>query len=182
MTKSYVPALLLVFLLGWYGHGLANDTDSTNVKMINTSGQQVGEATLTETPNGLLIRLALPSNPPGVSPGAHAFHIHEVGKCEPPFKSAGGHFNPLGKKHGYLNKGAGHAGDLPNIHVPEKSPMTMEFMAPELSLTRGKAALMDADGSALVIHAGEDDYRSDPAGEAGDRIACGVVEKRSKQR
>jgi superoxide dismutase, Cu-Zn family len=182
MTRSNVPALLIVFLLGCHGYGLANDTDSTNVKITNTNGQKVGEATFTETPNGVLIRLVLPPNPPGVSPGTHALHIHEVGKCESPFKSAGGHFNPLGKKHGYLNKDAGHAGDLPNIHVPEKSSMTMEFMAPQLSLTRGKNALMDADGSALVIHAAEDDYRSDPAGESGDRIACGIVEKASKQR
>ena len=180
MTRSKVPALLVTLLLGWYGRGFASDANSASVKLINTNGQQVGEATLTETPNGVLIRLALPPNPPGVSPGTHALHIHEVGKCEPPFKSAGGHFNPLGKKHGYLNKGAGHAGDLPNIHVPEKSPMTMEFMAPQISLTRGKNALFDADGSALVIHTGEDDYRSDPAGESGDRIACGIVEKGSK--
>jgi Cu-Zn family superoxide dismutase len=182
MTRSNVSALLITFLFCWYGIGLANDAVSTSVKITNTNGQQVGEATLTETPNGVLIRLVLPPNPPGVSSGTHALHVHEVGKCEPPFKSAGGHFNPLGKKHGYLNQGAGHAGDLPNIHVPEKSAMTMEFMAPQLSLTRGKNALLDADGSTLIIHAGRDDYRSDPAGESGDRIACGIVEKGSKQR
>jgi Cu-Zn family superoxide dismutase len=171
------PAILIAILLGWGGHALANDT--TKVKMLNAKGQEIGEATLTETPNGVLVRLTLLPNRPGVMPGTHAFHIHETGKCEPPFKSAGEHFNPLGKTHGFLNESGPHAGDFPNIHVPDNGALTVEFEVPQLSLKQGKSALRDADGSALVIHARGDDYKSDPAGEAGDRIACGVIEKSS---
>ncbi|HXG50057.1 MAG TPA: superoxide dismutase family protein [candidate division Zixibacteria bacterium] len=163
------------------GWGIASAAESSaataSAKLANAKGEQVGEATLTETPSGLLIRLALQANPPGLAPGEHGFHVHEVGKCEPPFKSAGGHFNPGKKKHGYHAKDGAHAGDLPNIHIPSSGGLTVEFLVPGLALTRGKNALLDADGSALVIHARGDDYRSDPAGESGDRVACGVVMK-----
>ena len=126
------------------------------------------------------MRLALVPNPPCITPGTHAFHVHQVGKCEPPFKSAGDHFNPSTKKHGLLDKGGGHAGDLPNIYVPDRGSLMVEFVAPKFSLKRGKNSLLDSDGSALVIHAQGDDHKSDPAGESGDRIACGVSEKSSK--
>jgi Cu-Zn family superoxide dismutase len=172
--------ILIMILVGWYEHGLANDSDPGISRMINTNGQQIGEAILTETSHGVLVRLALVPNPPGITPGTHAFHIHQVGKCEPPFKSAGDHFNPFGKRHGFLDKEGGHAGDFPNIHVPDSGPLIVEFVAPKLSLKQGKNSLLDSDGSALVIHAQGDDYKSDPAGESGDRIACGVIEKSSK--
>ena len=133
-----------------------------------------------ETPNGLLIRVNLPAKPDGISSGTHAIHIHEVGQCEPPFKSAGGHFNPMKQQHGFLDRKGKHAGDLPNIHVPANAPLTVEYFVPELSLSSGKASLMDSDGSALVIHQGADDYHTDPAGDAGDRVACGVIERSAK--
>ena len=177
MTVLRSAVILIAILIGWNDPGRANDISSANVKMVNTSGQQIGEATLTETSSGVLIRLTLLPNHPGIAPGTHAFHIHQTGKCEPPFKSAGEHFNPLGKTHGLLSESGSHAGDFPNIHVPDKEALTVEFVAPEVSLKQGKNTLRDSDGSALVIHARGDDYKSDPAGEAGDRIACGVIEK-----
>ena len=180
MKRSRMIAIVITVLLGWHGRGLGGETSSTKVKMVNTNGQEVGEAALTQTPQGVLIRLSLPQKAARITPGTHAFHIHEVGKCEPPFKSAGEHFNPRGRKHGFLEAGGGHGGDLPNIYVPESGPLTTEFMAPQLSLKQGKNNLLDADGSALVIHARGDDYKTDPAGESGDRIACGVIEGSSK--
>jgi superoxide dismutase, Cu-Zn family len=149
---------------------------SSKISIVNTQRQEVGQATLTDTPNGVLIGLSLREKPSGISTGAHAFHIHGVGKCEPPFKSAGDHYNPHKKPHGFLAKGGGHVGDLPNIHIPENGRLMVEFLVPGVTLKDGNNRLMDEDGSALVIHAQKDDYRTDPAGNAGDRIACGVVE------
>jgi superoxide dismutase, Cu-Zn family len=135
-------------------------------------GKEVGTVALTQTPSGVLMRLNLTAVPPG----DHAFHVHAVGKCEPPdFTSAGGHYNPDQTKHGFLNPEGPHAGDMPNLHVPEGGALTVEILNPMVSLSGDPAPLLDADGSALVIHAGADDYRTDPDGNAGDRIACGVV-------
>jgi Cu-Zn family superoxide dismutase len=137
----------------------------------DAKGNEVGKAELTTAPSGVLIRLDLTAVPAG----EHAFHIHAVGKCEPPdFKSAGPHFNPDEKKHGLMNAEGPHAGDMPNLHVPGDGTLQVEVLNPMVTLNQ-KAALLDQDGSALVIHAGVDDYVSDPAGNAGDRIACGVV-------
>jgi superoxide dismutase, Cu-Zn family len=152
---------------------VAAQASANKVKLINSDRQEVGEATVVETPNGVLIALNLNANPPGIAPGTHAIHIHEVGQCEPPFKSAGAHFNPTGKKHGFLDKQGDHAGDLPNIHVPKNAPLSVEFLITEVSLASGKANLSDADGFAIVIHEKADDYKTDPAGDSGDRIACG---------
>jgi Cu-Zn family superoxide dismutase len=111
----------------------------------------------------------------GLPPGDHAFHVHEVGKCDPPFESAGGHFNPTGKKHGRDNPQGAHAGDLPNIQVMDGRPARIEVVARDISLDGGPGNLFDADGSALIVHAKADDHKSDPAGNAGARIACGVI-------
>ena len=148
---------------------LAADTASAVLK--DAQGNEVGKATLTASPSGVLIRLDLT----GVPPGEHAFHIHTVGKCEPPdFKSAGAHFNPDETKHGFMNGDGPHAGDMPNLHVPDSGKLQIEVLDSMVSLSEDPA-LLDADGAALVIHAGADDYKTDPAGNAGDRIACGVV-------
>ena len=148
---------------------LAAGTASAVLKDAN--GKEVGRATLTSTPSGALLSLTLTAVPPGV----HALHIHAVGKCEPPdFKSAGPHFNPDQTKHGIMNPEGPHAGDLPNLHVPADGKLEVEFLNPVVTLSQ-EAALLDEDGSAIVIHASADDYTTDPAGNAGDRIACGVI-------
>ena len=138
--------------------------------MANANGESVGEVELSQTPHGTLLHAKLT----GLPPGAHAFHVHTVGKCEPPFKSAGGHFNPDGVKHGILAEDGVHAGDMPNIHVPESGALEIEVLNTLLTLD---ASLFDDDGAAIVIHDGPDDYKTDPAGAAGPRIACGVIEK-----
>lgn len=179
--KIFAPFVASTFFFSMTAHTLWADapqdlwTNANTVKMMNTEGEEVGEAKLAQTPHGVLIQLNLSKVPAGV----HAFHIHEVGECEPPFESAGGHFNPSDKQHGFLNGKGIHAGDLPNIHVPQNGELTVEVLASEVSLQDGKNSLFDADGSALVIHEKADDYRTDPAGDAGSRIACGVISKAS---
>jgi Cu-Zn family superoxide dismutase len=136
------------------------------------SGKDVGEANLTQTKAGVLIRMSIK----GVEPGEHAFHVHAVGKCEAPFTSAGPHFNPENHKHGLESPDGAHAGDMPNLHVPQNGDLSIEVLNAAVTLAKGQPnSLLDADGSALVIHAKPDDNKTDPAGDAGDRIVCGVV-------
>ncbi len=143
-----------------------------NAQLKDGSGKAVGDVDLVQTQDGVLIKLQLK----GISPGEHAFHIHAVGKCEAPFESAGPHFNPANQKHGMM-AGEGHAGDMPNLHVPQSGELNVEVLNTAVTLDKGKPnSLFDTDGSSLVIHAKADDYKSDPAGNAGDRIACGVIQ------
>ena len=148
--------------------------DLATAQLKDRSGKAIGDVDLTQTPGGVLLRVSVK----GLAPGEHAFHIHAVGKCEAPFDSAGGHFNPGSHKHGIV-AGPGHAGDMPNLHVPQSGDLMVEVLNTAITLEKGKPnSVFDADGSALVIHAKADDYRSDPAGNAGDRIACGVVQEK----
>lgn len=146
------------------------------VNMLNAKGVKTGSATLTETTEGVKIHLEAK----GLEPGTKAIHLHEIGKCVAPgFKSAGAHFNPDNREHGFDNPQGFHAGDLPNIEVSDKGTVSVEITAPNVTLTQGKKnSLLDEDGSALVIHAQADDYKADPAGNAGDRIVCGVISKK----
>jgi superoxide dismutase, Cu-Zn family len=146
----------------------AQAAESAKADLHAADGKAIGTVTLTDTGKGILLVLALKGAPPGV----HAFHIHEVGKCEPPFKSAGAHFNPEHRKHGFVANGP-HAGDMPNLHIPASGDLDQEVLNPNLTLE----GVLDADGSAVILHAGVDDYKTDPAGNAGDRVACGVVQK-----
>ena len=108
----------------------------------------------------------------------HRFHIHETGLCAPDFDEAGGHFNPHGRAHGFLSPDGAHAGDLLNIRVPASGSVEVERMGTEVTLEPGDpASLFDEDASALVIHAGPDDYLSQPSGGSGDPIACGVIRR-----
>jgi Cu-Zn family superoxide dismutase len=142
--------------------------------MKGADGADHGSVTFTQTEAGVLITAELAGLPPGV----HGFHLHETGACEPDFKAAGGHYNPTGAEHGYMMVGGPHAGDLPNIHVPDSGDLTIEVFDPNVTLEEGAPeTLFDADGTAVVIHAGADDYKSQPSGDSGDRIACGVVAK-----
>lgn len=142
---------------------------------IGLDGQDLGEVTLTGTPEGVLIEGEVSGLPPS---GEHGFHVHETGTCDPAtgFESAGDHFNPEDSDHGHLTEDGPHAGDLVNQTVDEDGVMRISVTNAMVTLGGGEADLLDGDGTALVIHAEADDYVSQPGGEAGDRIACAVVE------
>lgn len=145
---------------------------SAKAVLKNAQGRVLGHVQLIEGEQATIVRLRLEQAPAGV----HAFHLHETGRCDPPtFESAGGHFNPAGKKHGMQNVAGPHVGDLPNVHVPASGRVTAEYFVDNAPLRDGSAALIDGDGAAVVLHAKPDDYMTDPAGAAGDRIACGVL-------
>jgi Cu-Zn family superoxide dismutase len=136
----------------------------------DAAGRELGVLTLTDTTGGIAIAGALR----GLPPGEHGFHLHTTGACTPDFEAAGGHWNPTMREHGRDNPSGPHLGDLSNITVGADSAVTVAAMTPGGTL-RGEEPLLDGDGAAVVVHAGADDYRSDPAGEAGDRVACGAV-------
>ncbi len=146
---------------------------TASAEMKDAQGTTVGNIQLRQAPNGVVLRIELQN----VTPGERAFHIHEVGQCEPPFQTAGGHFNPLRHQHGIHNPEGKHAGDLPNLHVPESGNLTVEVFTDSVNLGSGAGSVFDADGSSIIIHEGVDDYRSDPTGNAGGRYACGVIKK-----
>jgi superoxide dismutase, Cu-Zn family len=164
---------LLVIAPPLTAHGEVEPTAFATLR--NREGTNVGRVALRETREGLLVTLDLL----GAAPGPHALHIHSVGRCErPDFESAGDHFNPDERQHGFLAPNGPHAGDLPNIFVPHSGYLSVEMLAPNLRLGDGSAhALLDADGAAVVMHAGMDDQTSQPAGDAGMRLACGVVHR-----
>jgi superoxide dismutase, Cu-Zn family len=135
-------------------------------------GKELGIVDLTSTPAGVLLKVSLK----GVPAGEHAFHIHAAAKCEPPtFESAGPHFNPTNAKHGML-AGSGHAGDMPNLHVPQSGELSVEIVNAAITLEKGKPnSVFVPSGTSIVLHEGVDDYKSDPAGNAGARLACGAI-------
>lgn len=148
--------------------GAANEATA---QMKDPDGNDAGSVTLRATPYGTLVHAGLT----GLPSGTHAFHVHETGTCEAPsFESAGGHFNPTGMEHGFLDDDGVHAGDMPNIHVPDSGDLEIEVFNAAVQLDD---ALFDDDGASIVIHQGADDYETNPAGAAGPRIACGVIEK-----
>jgi Cu-Zn family superoxide dismutase len=143
-----------------------------NVAIKNAQGEKIGTAKLTQKEDSINISLRVSK----LSPGKHGIHFHENGKCEgPDFKSAGGHLNPAKKEHGLENTNGSHAGDLPNIDVKKDGTVKAEITSHGATLD--EASLLKAGGTALVIHAKSDDQHSNPAGNAGDRIACGVIQK-----
>jgi Cu-Zn family superoxide dismutase len=136
----------------------------------DASGRELGTLTLRETAAGISTTGTLR----GIAPGVHGIHLHTTGRCDAPFTTAGGHWNPTMHKHGFDNPQGPHLGDMRNVDVGSDSVATVSTTSAGGSL-RGAGGLLDTDGAAVVVHAGPDDYRTDPAGNSGARVACGVV-------
>ena len=142
------------------------------VDLETPTGESVGSATLMNEAGGTRLKVQVK----GLPPGPHGIHIHETGQCNPPdFMSAGGHYNPTNKQHGLNNPQGAHAGDMPNLTVGADGTGTFDALLEDVSVTGGPGDLFKAGGTALVIHAMADDEMTDPSGNSGGRIACGVI-------
>ena len=149
--------------------GMAETAASATI--INRAGLNLAQATATQIGDSIRVRLQAS----GMPPGAYGAHIHAVGRCDPPdYTSAGPHWNPTGQQHGKSNPQGMHKGDLPNLTVGADGTAVLEITIPGALIAGGTAPMLDADGAALVIHERPDDYRTDPSGNSGARIACGV--------
>lgn len=145
---------------------------TAHAKLVAGDGTARGEAVVTQATDGLHVLVRAQ----GLTPGMHAVHIHTTGSCTPPdFTSAGGHWNPTGHKHGKDNPAGMHMGDMPNMIAGTDGSGEMEYVVAGGTISGGATPLLDADGAAIVIHAQADDNKSDPAGNAGGRVACGVL-------
>ncbi|HEY8448099.1 MAG TPA: superoxide dismutase family protein [Thermomicrobiales bacterium] len=159
---------------------------AVQTRLIDAQGQEVGTATFLESNGGVSIVVEL--NPGALEPGQHGIHVHEIGICDPsgpePFASAGGHYNPTGEQHGapmmatpgvMPTASESHAGDLGNLTVEADGSARLETTTDRFTLDQGPTGLNDADGSAIVIHAEEDDPTMQPSGGSGGRLICGVI-------
>jgi Cu-Zn family superoxide dismutase len=150
-------------------------TGGAPMPLVNVSGQSIGTVRAWQTAGGVSFRISAS----GLPHGLHGLHVHAVGRCDPPeFKTAGAHWNPAGKQHGMNNPAGPHAGDLPNVEVAANGVLNATVTLAGASM----ANLLDADGAALVIHASPDDYKTDPSGNSGARIACAVIQPQAEIR
>ena len=179
--KAHRARILMLSICAWsqvvgVGCSSVGSGERATAELKDKDGKSVGVASFSEAGGGVRVRLEVK----GLSAGLHAVHIHAVGKCETPgFASAGGHFNPAQKKHGYKNPDGAHAGDLPNMLVAKDGSGRFEALTDAVTLRSGSSSVFDADGSALIVHVGIDDHVTDPTGNAGDRAACGVITARN---
>jgi Cu-Zn family superoxide dismutase len=181
MRKKSFVALIACLLPPACSRNTAIESPAAIASLRDASGRDVGSAEFRSATSGLAVRIRVS----GLSAGSHGVHIHAVGTCDASttaaFSSAGGHFNPTSKQHGRLNPAGPHAGDLPNVVVDASGNGTLDVTAESLALTDGVAAILDADGSAVIVHANQDDERTDAGpsgpGNSGARVACGVIRR-----
>jgi Cu-Zn family superoxide dismutase len=134
---------------------------------VDPVSKPIGVVNFVDSPAGLLIFGTIS----GLGIGSHGVHLHQIGRCEPPFTTTGGHFNPRNRQHGFRNPQGSHAGDLPNVITPGAGSHSFEMLAAGLSVS----ALLDSDGASIVFHAASDDHVTNPDGDTGARIGCGVI-------
>ncbi len=173
-SKAVSAAVLLVAAAAFSTPVFAAKSKSVTAKaeLVDAEGKPIGRATLEQASDGVKVSLEAR----GLTPGAHGIHFHETGNCTgPDFKSAGAHFNPTSKSHGLTHPEGHHTGDLPNLTALEDGTVKTEFVAKGATLKPGKTSLLKQGGTALVIHAKADDGKTQPSGDSGDRVACGVV-------
>ncbi len=182
MSMMIKFGLLTIAALALLAPALAKDKDKDKnkapkpikISLQNGSGKNVGSATLSQVANGVKISLNLHD----LTPGEHAIHVHQNAKCDvPDFKTAGPHFNPDNKKHGLQNPEGPHAGDIVNFTADSKGRSKATVTATGVTLTDGPHSVFTGAGTSLVVHAKGDDGRTDPSGNSGDRVACGLVNK-----
>ena len=153
---------------------IASATDMATAEIVNNDGAVIGKATFEQAPTGVLISVDVT----GLPPGGHGIHLHSVGSCTPDFTAAAGHINPDGAKHGLRNPEGPDNGDLPNLYASADGSARAEFFTVLVSVAGGSMpALLDEDGSAVIIHENPDDHMSQPIGGAGGRIGCGIISK-----
>lgn len=158
--------------MGSGGSGGGASAPAAGGSLMAGDGAGRGTALVTEGADGLHVLVKAT----GLTPGLHAVHVHMTGTCTgPDFTSAGGHWNPTARQHGKDNPAGMHMGDMPNMTVGADGSGGMEYLIPAATLTSGATPLLDADGAAVVVHAAPDDNKSDPAGNAGGRVACAVL-------
>ena len=189
MPRLWLTAAFPVLILSACGSEPATESQTMSPKgaaagevvsamLRDKDGKGLGEVLIATGSDGLMVNVMAE----GMKPGTYGVHIHTTGKCDgPDFKSAGGHWNPFAKMHGLESDTGAHAGDLPNLVIAEGGTGGLSFTVKHATM-RGEGGLMDADGASFMIHAGPDDMKSDPAGNSGDRMACGVFEVRESVR
>lgn len=187
--KNYALVLLAPLLFACADGDAVGDEAATNegadtaatgdesatalASLSDAEGKPAGTVNLSSEGGAIVVDIKVS----GMPAGEHGVHIHETGKCEAPdFKSAGGHWNPTGVKHGMASPDGAHRGDLPNLTVAEDGTGTLRFRINESTISGTPDSLLDSDGAAFIVHSGPDDMKTDPAGDSGERIACGVFE------
>lgn len=175
---SNIVKIIFLILLSFFGYNSHSKTQQkASTAIINNLGEKIGKVTVTQGTEGIIINIKVKN----LEPGYHGMHFHEKGNCldVENFKNAAGHIMINNKPHGFLNKKGPHAGNLPNLIIQKDGSTEVEIYSQLLSLNgeNDKPAILDDDGSALIIHQNRDDHKTQPIGNSGVRVACGKITK-----